>query len=272
MGAIIVRECVLRYSDYPRGQLPGTRGRMRQRKLDALEKSRLQNVVESLPILLQLSFLLFFTGRIDYLYSVNLTVSLVVLGFALTGLLVYLWIFLVAVVNPSSPYQSSTSIFTYRHLKQISEHYRTVLEVVKNRWNPSVSGASNDPRLPVAESQSELVGGKDYEGQVSSDSYDSPAVSPTVEPETQPWDDEDATNNNRTACWVIETSGQEPALLSAARNIPSLRIINSTDLSIRPMANVQFKITPAFPTVIPQISPGNSDFQVSQIFRDIFGI
>lgn len=229
----MAREWILHYSHYPRGQLPGIRGRKRQRKLDALERSKLQNVVESLPILLQLSLQLFFAGLVDYLYAVNRTVSLVVLVFALAGLGVYIGSFLFAAVDPSWPYQSSSSIFTHTFLDLVWRVSRVAYDFLQRDWKRPKYGPAPNPANPDSTAQGEPPG----RTVISSNVQDEPSTTQSQTAEEDPIrKDEDDRIDTRTACWVIETSGDEKALLPAARNIPSLRKIASTDLSVEGVA------------------------------------
>ncbi|KAG8989339.1 hypothetical protein FRB94_014471 [Tulasnella sp. JGI-2019a] len=82
----------------------------RTEKFVGAEKWGLRPVVETLATLLLISLVLFFVALVDYLWSVNKTVSIVVLGFAATGGLLYLLMVVLAAVFPVCPFQTGPSV------------------------------------------------------------------------------------------------------------------------------------------------------------------
>ena len=82
------------------------RSRNRQRKLDGIVSWYFDNVMESLPLMLQVALLLLGCALSRYLWEINMTVALVVIGVTSFGVLFYLFIVIAGVVFASCPYQT----------------------------------------------------------------------------------------------------------------------------------------------------------------------
>lgn len=72
--------------------------------------------METLPTLLLISLALFFAALVDYLWTTNCTVALVVLVFAAAGALFYWFTVVVGVMDKACPFQTAVSA-TIRHLQ-----------------------------------------------------------------------------------------------------------------------------------------------------------
>ncbi|KAG8983322.1 hypothetical protein FRB93_007301 [Tulasnella sp. JGI-2019a] len=81
----------------------------RTEKFVGAEKWGLRRVVEALATLLLISLALFFVALVNYLWTVNETVAIVVLGFAAAGGLFYLLIITLTAIFSACPYQTGPS-------------------------------------------------------------------------------------------------------------------------------------------------------------------
>lgn len=69
----------------------------------------LRPVVETLATLLLMSLALFFVALVDYMWTVNKTVALVVMAFAAAGGLLYAVMLVVAAIFPACPFHTGPS-------------------------------------------------------------------------------------------------------------------------------------------------------------------
>lgn len=81
----------------------------RQRKFDGLEKSWFRFFIGSLPVMLQISLLLFACGLSRYVWSINKPVAYVLLSFTITGFLFYIVIVVAGSLSYESPFQTPVS-------------------------------------------------------------------------------------------------------------------------------------------------------------------
>ena len=82
------------------------RSQNRQRKLDGIVSWSFDNVMESLPLMLQAALLLLGCALSRYLWEIDATVASVVLGVTSFGVLFYLFIVVAGAVFASCPYQT----------------------------------------------------------------------------------------------------------------------------------------------------------------------
>ncbi|KAF9643671.1 hypothetical protein BDM02DRAFT_3191330 [Thelephora ganbajun] len=85
----------------------------RQRKLNGLERWRFRIVVESPPVLLQLSFLLLVVGLSFFFWSFKRPVAWVVIGFAIFGVVFYTGIIIMGTLSYEGPFQTPLSLFLW---------------------------------------------------------------------------------------------------------------------------------------------------------------
>ena len=78
----------------------------RQRKLDGIVTWYFDYVMESLPLMLQFALLLLGCALSLYLWGINMTVALVVLGVTSFGVIFYAFIVIAGTVHVSCPYQT----------------------------------------------------------------------------------------------------------------------------------------------------------------------
>lgn len=244
-AAAMAKQWVLHYAYGTKGTLK-EQGYTRQKRLNGAAKYRFKNAVETLPILLQLSLVLFFVGLLDYLHSLNDTVAFVVLAFAIAGVVVYTATVLMASMDPHCPFQTPVSIlisycyvqcrasmlwYVGRYEEVVTTRwtrrpYRSMLEAAPLTWATALAPYRPALRRPgVRRDAVQVEDGQDPRDEVTGDSTE----------RDHRWDEEDMIDN-QTACWIVETSEYNEALQSAARNIPSLRKIERTGLSTEGVA------------------------------------
>ena len=102
------------------------RSQNRQRKLDGIDSWYFDYVMESLPLMLQAALLLFGCALSRYLWEINTTVALVVVGLTSFGVLFYLFIVVAGATFVSCPYQTPGA-HTLRHITDIFQHISKVL-------------------------------------------------------------------------------------------------------------------------------------------------
>jgi hypothetical protein len=106
-------------SRYDSADMRGTmveRSQNRQRKLDGIAAWYFDNVLESLPLMLQAALLLFGCALSRYLWEVNRTIASVVLGVTSFGALSYLFIIVAGTVFENCPYQTPGAHILRHHL------------------------------------------------------------------------------------------------------------------------------------------------------------
>ena len=104
---------------YDSTDLRGTvieRSQNRQRKLDGIVAWYFNNVMESLPLMLQAALLLFCCALSRYLWEVDLIIASVLLGVTSFGLISYLFIVIAGAVSESCPYQTPGAQILRNHL------------------------------------------------------------------------------------------------------------------------------------------------------------
>ena len=101
------------------------RSQNRQRKLDGIVVWYFNNVMESLPLMLQAALLLFSCALCRYLWEVDATVASVVLGVTSFGVLSYMFIVIAGAASESCPYQTPGAYILRHHilLPLHSTHY-----------------------------------------------------------------------------------------------------------------------------------------------------
>lgn len=234
----MAKQWVLHYSQGIVGTMEH-QARTRQKKLNGVEKYHLGRVVEVLPALLQISVFLFFVGFILYLYSINTTVSFVVLAFAAAGLAFHSVTLLMACVDPQCPFQIPFSVFLHQamsHLHILALHFRADLQsfVERNRLSPSFTPSSG---MAILLNLAWAVAGR-VDEPLSTPLMDSKALSRLrktgreQKTSSKRHAKEEQITATQTACWLLETSEHRDALLSAAKNIPCLARIKSTRLAL----------------------------------------
>ena len=97
---------------YASTEMRGTtveRGRDRQRKLNGIDNWYFEHVMESLPLMLQAALVLLGCALSRYLWEINTTIALVVLGVTAFGILFYIFIVVAGATSESCPFQTPGS-------------------------------------------------------------------------------------------------------------------------------------------------------------------
>lgn len=228
-----------------------TQGRHRQRKLNGSLRWRFENVVEALPILLQVSLICFFVGLLLYLKSMNILVAWTVLAFCTAGVTVYCFTVFVATVDEQCPFQTPVSIFFRNAFREIRRWYagqqkswRKAAKRVAARRSPirqesgvehvglsMAMGGLAASAGGVAPSPLVIQAAKTVETALKMNKSKKPSrFGPSADFQSRKNED---IIDNQTACWVIENSDHNVALIATARNIPALTRIEGTDLTLR---------------------------------------
>ncbi|KAJ7484217.1 hypothetical protein FB451DRAFT_1363778 [Mycena latifolia] len=82
------------------------RGLERQRKFDGLRRWKFDTVMQIFPLLLQLGLLLFVVALSVYLWTIHLSLAIIVLTFTSFGIVTYIALLVSAVLSPDSPFQT----------------------------------------------------------------------------------------------------------------------------------------------------------------------
>ncbi|KAG8881021.1 hypothetical protein FRB98_004586 [Tulasnella sp. 332] len=108
-GAMLAKQWVQAYERTGQTGPLDQQGIRRTEKFIGADKWGLRPVVELLPTLLLVSLALFFAALIDYLWTIDRLVALVVLVFAAGGALLYGLMIVAAAVFPACPFQTAPS-------------------------------------------------------------------------------------------------------------------------------------------------------------------
>ena len=103
------RQWLNRYASIDTRGSPVERSQNRQRKLDGIVVWYFDYVMESLPLMLQISLLLLGCALSRYLWEINITIASVVFGVTSFGALFYIFITVAGAVSESCPYQTPGS-------------------------------------------------------------------------------------------------------------------------------------------------------------------
>ena len=112
--AMLGKQWLSRYASVDMRGSPIQRSQNRQRKLDGVVVWYFDNVLESLPLMLQIALLLLVCALSKYLWGIDHTVASVVLGVTAFGFLFYLFIVVAGAAYNSCPYQTPTTAIIRR--------------------------------------------------------------------------------------------------------------------------------------------------------------
>ena len=104
--AMLGKQWINRYASVDMRGSAIERSQNRQRKLDGVVSWYFDHVMESLPLMLQVALLLLGLALSRYLWEINTTVALVVLGFTSAGVFFFLFIVVAGAAFVSCPYQT----------------------------------------------------------------------------------------------------------------------------------------------------------------------
>src|SRR6266702_649677 len=154
--ATLMQQWARRYLEYAQHRgAPRKRARIRAYMFDGVEKFRLSQAVEAMPLLLHSSVFLFFAGLIDFLLPINKVVAFSALG----CVAVFAFIYAILTLSPSlrlnCPYRTPLSGITYISLQLSALSLFSIAEVIegifhelllkiRQRFHPDVRGSPND--------------------------------------------------------------------------------------------------------------------------------
>ena len=109
-GAVLGKQWLAHYKStrFGHGSLE-ERGFQRQNKLHGIERWRLDAVLQSFPVLLQLSLLIFAVALSAYVWTQQVATSRIVIAVTGTGVLFYSLIVVASLVSPDCPFQTPAS-------------------------------------------------------------------------------------------------------------------------------------------------------------------
>ncbi|KAH7917890.1 hypothetical protein BV22DRAFT_988220, partial [Leucogyrophana mollusca] len=105
LGAVLGKQWLGHYRRRGGGTIE-ERSKRRQQKLNGLEAWHFHAVLEVLPVLLQISLLLFGVALSAYVWTEQSTIGAVVIGTTAFGILFYISITLASLISPTCPFQT----------------------------------------------------------------------------------------------------------------------------------------------------------------------
>ncbi|KAJ7474416.1 hypothetical protein B0H11DRAFT_1332622 [Mycena galericulata] len=109
--AVLGKQWLMYYSAAGEKGSIESRGLERQRKLDGLRKWKFEAIMQMFPLLLQFGLFLFAAALSVYLWTVHISLGVVVLGLTFLGSTAYIALLVSAVVFPDSPFQTPLAPF-----------------------------------------------------------------------------------------------------------------------------------------------------------------
>ena len=108
------------------------KSRDRQRKMDGLEGWHFRLVIESLPVMLQVSLLLLGCALSKYLWTINRTVAGFILAFTAFGVVSYTFFTLAASLSYDCPYQTPLSTIIRACVKYVGQGHSTLARSLRS--------------------------------------------------------------------------------------------------------------------------------------------
>ncbi|KAG8898647.1 hypothetical protein FRC00_002544 [Tulasnella sp. 408] len=236
VGAMLGKQWVVYYTRDPPGTLEA-QGRARQRRFNGAERWRFRYIVELLPMLIQASVLIFCIGLIDYFYALNVSVAWVALALTATGFVFYITCLLAATIDPDCPFRSLPSMVTRRVFLLVLRWGR------RTRRQALLFYVRHEPQLSFLHTAGHAI--HDFADRIRGMSHahvhrdwkeilEQEELLEGVAGYGQGGSKfQDAEIDVQSASMIIETSRNEMALLTTARNIPALHAIRGSHLDVR---------------------------------------
>ena len=130
--AMLGKQWLNRYSQMEKRGSVIDRSRYRQRKMDGMDTWHFDLVMECLPLMLQAGLLLLGYALSDYLFSINMVVASVAIGFTAFGVLFYLLIVSAATFSYTCPFQTPLSLI-FRFMIRFDDEHKKYLERTRKR-------------------------------------------------------------------------------------------------------------------------------------------
>ncbi|KAJ7178310.1 hypothetical protein C8R46DRAFT_1076321 [Mycena filopes] len=123
------------------------RGLERQRKLDGLIKWKFEAVLQMFPLLLQLALLLFATSISVFLFTVHLSIAIIVSVLTLFGLGAYCFLLVSATIYPDSPFQTPLTPLLVRGVLPAVDWLRHTIRALNNLRSATMESLRTSPHL-----------------------------------------------------------------------------------------------------------------------------
>ncbi|KAG8966881.1 hypothetical protein FRC03_011066 [Tulasnella sp. 419] len=120
-GAVTAKQWLTEYSKTGSIKALHKQCRVRQAKFDGLETWRFHFLIELLPLILQLSLLIFLVGVVQFIWVLERRIAVMELVFSAAGLGLYLTTIIISMVFPASPFQTPLSRYSLQALTGISQ-------------------------------------------------------------------------------------------------------------------------------------------------------
>ena len=147
--ATLGKQWLNRYASEDRGSA-ADRGRQRKLKMDGMIAWKFDFVIEFLPILLQVSYLLLGCALSKYLFPISEAVSGVLIAFTAVGFLLYSLITLIATLNFNCPFQTPPSLLLGFLIR--TKRSKGCGRWMKERWTKFMhNGPNTPPRLDTVD-------------------------------------------------------------------------------------------------------------------------
>ena len=146
--AVLGKQWILHYTRASTWGSIADRGKERQIKFWGLKKWGFYLVVESLPVMLQLAFLLFAIGLVVFLWGIEVSAAYVTLTVTCIGCALYAWIVLAATIWEDCPYKTHIPILLRKVLmlrKGTDTLGRLWLRRGRKRWSASLQHLIEPP-------------------------------------------------------------------------------------------------------------------------------
>ncbi|KAJ7836653.1 hypothetical protein B0H14DRAFT_3704700 [Mycena olivaceomarginata] len=127
------------------------RGLERQQKLDGLHLWKFDAVLQTFPLLLQLSLFLFTTALSVYLWTVNRTIAIIVQALTSLGFVAYILLLVSAILSPVSPFQTPVAHLLrplVSQLFRLTPHIAKALKFLNKCWTSWSSSLKSGAILP----------------------------------------------------------------------------------------------------------------------------
>ncbi|KAG8919988.1 hypothetical protein FRC02_001221, partial [Tulasnella sp. 418] len=124
-GAVTAKQWLTEYSNTGGIKALHLQGRERQAKFKGLKNWHFRFIIDLLPILLQISLLLFLVGLVEFLWVLEWKVAAIQLVLTTIGLAVYLITLIIGLVFPTSPFQTPLS----KYMLRIQEPWRGLSKI-----------------------------------------------------------------------------------------------------------------------------------------------
>ncbi|KAH7918114.1 hypothetical protein BV22DRAFT_917404 [Leucogyrophana mollusca] len=227
LGAVLGKQWLGQYRQKGLGT-NNERGRRRQKKLGGLKAWHFHVVLEALPVLLQISLLLFSVALSAYVWTQQSTVGVVVISTMSLGMLFYISITATSVISPNCPFQTPLSILPLILWRSVPDALRSYVLQAPSPGHEifkicnQVRSWFNDHWKKV--SCRRMRGESDPESLPGSVSYPGVPLEFNIPPHPSVYD-------APSVKWLLETSTDPDVIAVAARNALEVEWPAELDLS-----------------------------------------